>query len=241
MVSCKHSTRSSNRSFGTGQETKNATLKDLRSVNRTIKKIAEKESKVIFSKVADKDELCVMGISNASYYQEGHSIAGEMILLGNRNTTIAAPMIWKSGVIRKICMSLKAAETLALMKLIDDSTNISRQLTILMKKKIPLRVFTDSRPLLESLGSSSQIEEKTLRQSIASLKQSLEDREVDRYSWIKGAEIIADVFTKIWSKRKALDEIIKNNTFTHAQNKDNMVTFENEEIIIKNLKTKNQN
>ena len=90
------------------------------------------------------------------------------------------------------------------MKLVDDSKHIARQLTILMKMKIPLRVFTDLRLLLESLGSSSQIEEKVLRQSISSLKQSLEDREVDRYSCIEGTEIVADVFTKIGSKRKVL-------------------------------------
>jgi uncharacterized protein YheU (UPF0270 family) len=115
---------------------------------------------------------------------------------------------------------------------------MSRQLSILIGKTVPLKIFTDSRPLLESIGSSSQIAEKSLRQSIAYLKQALEDGEVVAYSWIEGKNIVADILTKQGSKREALDEIIKNYFFTQAQSKDNMVVFENEEITIKNLTIK---
>ena len=96
----------------------------------------------------------------------------------------------------------------------------------------------DLRPLLESLGSSSQIVKKALRQSIASLKQLLEDDEVERYSWIEGTEIVADILTKVGSKRKALEEIVKDNILSHAQNKDNVIMYENVEIIVKNLTIK---
>ena len=48
---------------------KQAVLKDLRSVNRILKKVREKESKVVFRKIGDKEELCVFGVSDASYYQ----------------------------------------------------------------------------------------------------------------------------------------------------------------------------
>ena len=192
---------------------KNATLKDLKNINRIVRKVNEKESKVIFGKISRIDDLCVFGISDASHNQAEHSVAGEMILLGSKTTMVASPMYWKSGVIRKICTSPKAAETRGVMKLVDDSSNMSRQLSILMGKKIPLRIFTDSRPLLESIGSSSQIAEKSLRQSIAYLKQTLEDGEVEEFSWIEGKDIVADILTKQGSKREALDEIIKDNFF----------------------------
>ena len=63
-----------------------------------------------------------------------------------------------------------------------------------------MEVFTDLRPLLESIGSSSQISEKALRQTIAFLKQALEGRSVEQCSWIEGKEIVADIFTKEGSK-----------------------------------------
>ena len=65
-----------------------------------------------------------------------------------------------------------------------------------MKERVNLRIITDSRPLLESIGSKNQLAGKAIRQSIAFLKKSLEDGEVEEYSWIEGKEIIADVFMK---------------------------------------------
>ena len=158
---------------------KKATLKDLRNVNRILKKVSDKESRVVFRRIARREDLCMIGITDASYNQEGNSIAGEMILLGSKKTNVAAPIYWKSGMIRKICMSPKAAETRAMVKIVDDSVNMTKQVSILMNRKIPLKIFMDSRPLLESIGSTSQIEEKALRQLIASLKQSIEDGDVE--------------------------------------------------------------
>ena len=192
----------------------------------------------MFGRVARREDLCVIGITDASYNQEGNSVAGEMILLGNKRTNIAVPIYWKSGIIRKICMSPKAAETRAMVKIVDDSVNMTKQVSILMNRKIPLKIFTDSRPLLETIGSTSQIGEKALRQLVASLKQSMEDGDVEQYSWIEGKEIVADVFTKQGSNREALDEIIKKNNFEHAHREENLVVYEGEEIRIKNLTTK---
>ena len=103
-----------------------------------------------------------------------------------------------------------------------------------------MKEFTDSRPLLESLGSSGQLEEKLLRQSIASLKQSLEDGEISLFYWISGSAIVADIFTKQGSERGALEEILIDNEFRNSLSSDNMVIYEDGEIKIRNLITKNQ-
>ena len=125
-----------------------------------------------------------------------------------------------------------------MLRLVDDSLCLARQLSAMMNTRIETKVFTDSRPLLESIGSSGQIEEKALRQSVASLKQNLEDGEINSFSWIAGTEIVADVFTKQGSQRESLDEIVLENVFRHAQTEDNLVVYKNEEIRIKNLVTK---
>ena len=67
------------------------------------------------------------------------------------------------------------------MKIVDDVTNLARQVSQLLSLSVRTRIFTDSRPLLESIGSSGQIEEKNLRQSIKYLKQSLENGDVMGY------------------------------------------------------------
>jgi len=192
----------------------------------------------VFKKIAEKDDLCVVGISDASYHQDENAVSGEMILLGNKKTVAASPLYWKSGVISKVCMSPKATETRSLLRLVDDSTCLARQLSALMNTKIETKIYTDSRPLLESIGSSGQIEEKALSQSVASLKQTLEDGEINSCSWIAGTEIVEDVFTKQGLQRESLDEIVLENVFRHAQTQDNLVVYENKEIRIKNLVTK---
>ena len=152
-----------------------------------------------------------MGVSDASYHHDDRSVAGDMIILGNQKTGRAAPLYWRSGVIRKVCVLPKAAETRALLRLMDDGVHMAKQLSQLLNLKMQVRQFTDSRPLLESIGSSRQIEEKTLRKSVAYLKESLEDEEETDNSWIQGEEIVADILTKQVSKRVVLDEILVKN------------------------------
>ena len=130
-------------------------MKDLRNVYRILKKVGEKNNKIIFRRVAEKEKICVVGISDSYYNQEGHSVAGEIILLNKIDYEVVPPLFWKSGIIRKIFMSPKAVEMRGVMRLVDDTVNLKKQLTILMNKEIPLRIFTDSRPLIESIGSSS--------------------------------------------------------------------------------------
>ena len=64
----------------------------------------------------------------------------------------------------------------------NDDTSLARQVTQLLNVEVNARVFMDSRPLLESIGRSGQIEEKALRYSVAYLKQSLEEGEIIGYS-----------------------------------------------------------
>ena len=89
----------------------------------------------------------------------------------------------------------------SLVRLVDDSLCLARQLTMMLNTSIETRMFTNLRPLLASLGSSGQIEEKALRQSLAALKQNLEDGEMNSFSWIAGTKIVADIFMKQGSQR----------------------------------------
>ena len=75
---------------------------------------------------------------------------------------VASPIMWKSKQIECMCHSSKDAETLAMSKLLDEVTYIARQLEILLfgdyRKRMPVRIMTDSEPILESIASTKQIE-----------------------------------------------------------------------------------
>ena len=54
--------------------------------------------------------------------------------------------------------------------MVDDAKNVADQLKDLLNAEIKIKVFTDFHPLLETLGSTSQVALKALRQLVAYLK-----------------------------------------------------------------------
>ena len=59
-----------------------------------------------------------------------------------------------------VCHSSKDAETLAMLKMVDEITYMGMQIgTILFggyAQRMPVKVYTDNEPLLESIASSKQ-------------------------------------------------------------------------------------
>ena len=72
----------------------------------------------------------------------------------------------------------------------------ARQVEILLfgdyRKRMPVRVLTDSEPTLESIASTKQIERKGLRMTVQEMKEKLMDGEVKSYQWLSTEEIWAD-------------------------------------------------
>ena len=60
----------------------------------------------------------------------------------------------------------------------DDTTNVAKELRMLLNSRIGVKIYTDLRPLLEILGSTSQVAEKAVQQSVPYLKQFLEDKDL---------------------------------------------------------------
>ena len=217
---------------------KDATLKDLKRINHVVDWIRDKESKLVFSCIGPCEELRVVGIGDASYHMDRKSIGGSLVLLGNIRNNAAVPLYWKSKTIQKVCHSAKASETRNLVICKDDTLFFAGQIAQLMygdsSKRLPIKIFTDSVPLLESIGSTKQIEEKMLRNSITDFKEDIEQGYVDSYSWLETREMLADVLTKECRKNKRLDEVLLQNTFSCIQNEDFKVVLGDGELKIVN-------
>ena len=177
-----------------------ATLGDLRKINRIVKKIQGRSSKVFFRSVGTPLDLVVFGIGDASYKSDDRAIGGEIVLLGNGYSDRAVPIYWKSKIIRQICHSAKDAETRNLIKLVDTSRFMTDQLEELLfgKKKniIPIKLFTDSIPTLESIASTKQVEQRLLRNCYTELKDRLEDGDISAFSWLDTDDMVTDLLTK---------------------------------------------
>ena len=141
----------------------------------------------------------IIGLGDASYKQDDKAIGGVILLLANSLFTKALPIFWKSKQIERVCHSSKDAETLNLIRMVDDAVLASRQLELLLygdiMNRIPVHLFTDSGSTLESIASSKQIATKTLRNIITDLKQRLIDDEVSSYAWLPTDSMWADILT----------------------------------------------
>ena len=73
-----------------------ATTGDLKKVNRIVKKVKSRESKMKFGKIGKKRHLKIFGLGDASYKYDSKSIGGNLILLGNNINEKVAPIYWKT-------------------------------------------------------------------------------------------------------------------------------------------------
>ena len=216
----------------------NATIGDLKKINQVVKKVRGRQSKVKFSVIGNKEDLVIQSVGDASYKCDAPSIGGNLILLGNKKTSRASPIFWKSKQIPKVCHSAKDAETRNIMTNVDISVYLSQQLTTLLfghgQKMIPVQIYSDSLPLLDSIASSKQVEQKLLRNTMSDLKQKLIDGDVRSYSWIETKEMTADILTKEGGDIENVLEVVRENVFRNANTQKNMVTYVDNEFTVQN-------
>ena len=106
----------------------------------------------------------VIGIGDASFKSDDKAIGGVLLFLANEDMIKAVPIYWKSKMIARVCYSSKDAETIIISKMMDDAIFAAHQMETLYygdcKKRIKVRLFTDSESTLESVLSSKQISNK---------------------------------------------------------------------------------
>ena len=124
----------------------------------------------------------------------------------------------------------------------DDTIYAARQIETLYygdyKRRMKVRLFTDSEPTLESIASSRQVERKTLRPTIVDLKERLVDIDIHSYSWLPTQDMLADVLTKEMRLPQALESVFLKNEFKLTQPLVNEVKAVGTEIRVVNIRNR---
>merc|ERR1711954_473007 len=154
--------------------------------------------------------------------------------VGMKRMTVASPVMWKSKQIERVCHSSKDAETLAMSKLLDEVIYIAKQVEILLfgdyRKRLPVRIMTDSEPTLESIASTRQIERKGLRMTVQEMKEKLMEGEIVSYQRLSPKEMWADGLTKEMEMAEGLRQLLKEGNCEIVKEEVNKVVCENEKI-----------
>ena len=179
---------------------------------------------------------------DASYKPDDKCIGGMIIALTNEDMTKASPLMWKAKQIDRVCHSSKDAETLSMTKMIDELVYMARHIEILLygdyRKRMNVRILTDSEPTLESIASTKQIERKGLRMVVQEMKDKLRDGEIDSYQWVSTKQIWADGLTKEMPMTEGIRNLLKNGRCEMVQEDINKVICQDEEIKMINIRNR---
>ena len=199
---------------------RDAKIEDLKEMNKLIKRATEHDTVIRYSKVGNFEDLKILGISDGAYLkleEKTKSVAGRIIFLSNLEETVVSPILWKSKSIPTVCKSAKDCETRACDKTIEDAVYVARCFHEVYKgergeNQLPVDIVTDSKPLVDSIKSSRQVENKLLRPLIKFMKQCLDANMVNTIRWCDTKVCLADALTKKGSMMtKTLMDVLKSN------------------------------
>ena len=147
----------------------------MKRANKVLKKAQlEKDAKIKFSKLEKTEDLKIIAYTDASYRNaedKEKSDGGRVIVLSNKEG-ICSPLAWKSKTLQQVCKSVKSAETRSLERGMEDAIYLARMFQEIVsgnmsENQIPVEMKIDSKTLFDSLNSSKQVDEKTIRHLIS--------------------------------------------------------------------------
>ena len=189
---------------------KNATIRDIKNTNKSIRKAKAKEVNIKFNNIGNLNEGEIVCFTDASFRNlkgEGSQGGHIIFLKGNDNFS---PITWQSKKIKRIVKSTLAAEALALDEAADSCFYLK---TILQEitghKGYPIILKTDSRNLHDAVHSTKTIEDRRLKVDICSLRQKLGNGEIKTIQWVNKELQIADCLTKLEAPTSKLIEVLQ--------------------------------
>ena len=221
------------------KKNKGATISDLRDVNRILREGKRTWKLIEVWEDGDKEDLIIVGVGDTSFKTDDKMVGGVFLCLANSTLTRAAPIYWKFKQIDCVCHSLKDAEALNLLKMVEDSIFAAQQLEFPLYEdvsgKIPFCLFTNSESILESVASSKEIVAKTLWMIIVDLKKRLLWGEVTSYAWLSMEMRWADILSKDKKLPDSLEDVLLKNMMNLQDVTINEVKVFGQEVRMTNI------
>ena len=118
---------------------------------------------------------------------------------------------------------MKTAETFAADKTTDNAIYFARIIREIYTgekshDRILVEMYTNSKPLFESIYSTKQVDRKTMRHMIQGMKDSLARGEVNSFHWIDTKKMLANIFTTDSANCDLVKRVIKEGNLKQAIN-----------------------
>ena len=188
---------------------KQATISDIKDINKLIKHAKDTPSSVTFPSL-DTDSIEVIAYTDASFnnLDDGGSQGGQIIFLKDQFNR-SCPISWRSTRVRRVARSTLAAEALAFADGMDTAQFVHQlaEEFQLIKNNSAFIGITDSRSLFDAANTSTQISDRRLRVEISAIRDTKDKGEID-IVWTNKENQLADVLTKKGAPFNALLKVV---------------------------------
>ncbi len=146
------------------------------------------------------------------------SCGGYIIFLVNIKNGNCAPIEWKSNKVKRKVHSTLAAETLVLYTGLDAAVAVKMMIKEITcnKNDLIVKAITDNKSARDAVYSESEVTERCLRADVAMIKDMIEDGRVAEIKWVKGDDMLADIFTKNGVSKIPLLDVLESGKLPHS-------------------------
>ena len=193
---------------------KDATMKDVRSVNKSLKKLKLENVKLHFRNIGNIPEAEIVTHCDASYRNlKGENSQGAFVMFLVGKNGSSSILTWQSKKVKRVVKSTLAAEALSLDDAADASIYIRAILCEIYNmadlEMFPITIYTDNKNLFESANSTGTLEDKRLKLDICSIREKLNKRDISEINWIPKEFQLADSLTKNEASRSQLLRVLE--------------------------------
>jgi transposase InsO family protein len=146
----------------------------------------------------DADSMCLYVYGDASFSNNPDltSQIGHLCFLVDKRGRCCL-LSWSSHKCRRVTRSVLAAELYALSGAYDHAFTLRHTLESLLKRRLAIFLFTDSRTLFSSITTLCKLTEKRLLIDIAVLRDAYRTGDLDNLCWVESRYMLADPMTKV--------------------------------------------
>ena len=201
---------------------KDATKREVDSVNKTVRKMKCQEAKLVFPDIGDIIKSKWICYTDAAFANlPGRASQGGYVIFLQGINGKYSPIAWKSKKIKRVVKSTIAAETLALLEGAEHAFALSsflREITgcrfskekeVIVDGKFPITIRTDNRSLEQSVKSTNSLEDKRLEMDVAIIREMLDKKELAKVEWVPTTHQLADCLTKRGASSEKLLDALK--------------------------------
>jgi hypothetical protein len=189
------------------------TVADMLTANKAVRKIKNSQTSLRYGKLTINKNMKIVVYSDGSFRNLCKGVSsgsGRVMFLVDEHRRCSV-LTWNSNKLKKVVDSTLAAESLSLLNAIKEAVYVQHIITELIgdRASLPIYCIIDSRGTRDAVYSTKLVDDRMTRLYIASIKEHLESRRIEKVIHVPGSLMLADCLTKRGAPNKLLLDVLR--------------------------------